>query len=169
MKHIDNCIGAMEAEWLDKHLMKCEKCREDFVSYEAILGAIMAENEDIVPDELESLIMDQICDLSLAKKDEEPDKNAGKTHIVVSIVLMIAMLVLPILITRWDSIIDLQVTLSTALEPARLAVSDFIARLYIAADAVDMFVDRLLYGILFAIVALVLVQLGLWRKSRAAE
>jgi len=168
MKHVDNCLDGMEAEWLDKHLMKCEKCREDIVSYEAILGAIMAENEDAVPDELESLIMGQICELSLAKTAGEPKKEAQKTHTIISVTLAALVAASILAILRWDTITQLYLAAGAALEPARYSIDSFMTRIYAAGDALDMLFDRLMYGILFAIVALVIIQLNLWKKDRAA-
>jgi len=159
----------MEAEWLDKHLMKCEKCREDIVSYEAILGAIMAENEEVVPDELESLIMGQICEMSLAKTSDEAKKHAQKTHTIISVILATLVVVSIVAILRWDTITRLYLSAGAALEPVRLSIDSFMTHIYAAGDALDILFDRLMYGILFAIAALVFIQLSLWKKDRAAR
>jgi len=63
MNHMDNCLTDIEYEWLDIHLAKCDKCREDFMAYEAILSTLSKEMEIVAPDDLEIKIMRQIDSL----------------------------------------------------------------------------------------------------------
>jgi len=168
MKHVDNCLNGMESEWLDKHLMKCERCREDFVSYEAILGAILVENEEAVPSDLEAMIMDQIGELSLAKKEEPVSTRTNTLHIILGISLALTMIALPIAAAHWARIIELQAALNLTLEPVRHVADELGLYLYSVSGALDMLFERLRFVMIFAIVALVFIQLMLWKKDKAA-
>jgi len=173
MKHIDNCLSSMEAEWLDKHLMKCEKCREDFVAYEAVLGAILEENVEAVPGDLEMKIMKQVEDLTLAEKGTNVDEATCKLHLHLGISFAATMALIPIVIMRWDVVLEAQASLRESLELAlgyiRVYTGDSIARIPRVSDMRDIFFERFRNTILFVTMTLIFIQLTLWRKSRAMQ
>jgi len=177
VKHVDNCISLMESEWLDKHLMKCEECREDFAAYEAVVGAILAETTETVPSGLETAIMGQIEELSLANKDTALDKSNSRLFIVFGISFAVIMVMVLAIAMGQETIEQLQSTLQGAftarfgevLDKTRLSLDNFTANIYSLLGTLDTLFERVYFGVLLAVVTLVFIQLTLWRKNRATQ
>jgi len=181
VKHVDNNISPMETEWLDKHLMKCEKCREDFIAYEAIVNAILEENanadNNLAPSDLETAIMEQISELSLAKKDDAADKdNIGllitfAISFAITVMMSLAIMMGQNVIAQMQSAIQrsFMTRFGGVLEGIRLSMDSFLASIYSASATLDMLFDRVYFGVLLIVIALVFIQLTLWRRGRATQ
>ena len=179
MKHMDHCISLMESEWLDKHLMKCEKCREDFVAYEAIVNAVLAENADgnCAPTGLETSIMEQISELPLSKKDDATDKTETHMQITFFASFVVIMMTAFVIMMRQDAIAAIQSAIQSSfmaqfggtLEGIQLSIDSFLASIYSLSGALDMLFERVYWGILLVVAALVSIQLTLWGRDRATQ
>jgi len=179
IKHVDNCISLMESEWLEKHLIKCEKCREDFIAYEAIVNAILEETVDanIAPHDLEMAIMEQIGELSLANKDDDADKSEARLRITFVISFILTMTVAFVIMMRHDALVQLQVNVHGAFiarfggvsEAIQLSLDSFIVSVYGLSGNLVMLFDRVYLGVLLALMALVFIQLTLWKRDRATQ
>ena len=174
IKHMDEGLSGMESEWLDNHLMKCEKCREDFVAYEAVLGAMLEELEMPVPDDLEIKIMEQICDLSPAKSAVDSDDESKNIRLIIGVAFVVIMALVPIVIMKWDGIIELQSIVQNTYFDSRLAFIEhyegfaarFATRIHRPSDILDALFARFRYFMMIAIAVLVFIQLAIWKKHR---
>jgi len=168
----------MESEWLDKHLMKCKKCREDFIAYEAIVNAILEENANtninLAPSDLETTIMKQISEMSLAKKDDAISKNETRLQVTFVLNFVIIMMIVFVIMMRQDAIARLQTAIQmsfmarfgAALEGARLSIDSFITSVYSLSATFDTLFERAYFAILLAALVLAFIQFTLWKKTK---
>jgi len=149
----------MEAEWLDKHLMKCEKCSEDFVAYEAIMGALSFEDEadTSIANDLEMRIMGQIGELSIPGENVDIGKQISRTHMILCMSFIVMMILLPVVLMKWDIIMEMQAALHNA----------YAASIGSFTNMLDVVFERLRYIIMLATMLLIFIQLVLWEKGRA--
>lgn len=173
MNHMDNSLTVMEYEWLDIHLAKCDKCKEDFMAYEAILGTLSQEDEIEVPCELEIKIMEQIKSLPTLKEERNKRKKLVLTF--VSAVFTGLMALASFASGRLELIGDVLAgsqlmayteLLSTAADHTLALISDIGAFLGEAMMSVSVFFDGFRYIILFATIVLIFVQMVLRKKDK---
>ena len=165
IKHMDNCLSGMEAEWLDKHLMKCKKCSEYIAAYEAVLGAL-SEEEIVSPNDLEMKIMEQIGDLSASGADSHLSKDVGKIHLALGISFAFMMAMLPVILVNRD-MIDEARTAVYNIYSTSVGIGLEHVQILIDNARISIFFDSLRYIILFVTMILIFIQLTIWRKSRA--
>jgi len=173
MNLMDNSLSIMESEWLERHVSICEKCREDFMAYEAVLNALEDDSVIEAPDDLEERVMAQINEMASA------DKIAGKITKRKLIATGVAFAVLATLSSFYligiDRIIvvfensQLQIyteLLGTAADHALVFILNAGILLSSFGAATYVFFDRFSYLLLFVVAFLVILQLALWRKER---
>jgi len=178
MKHIDNCLSDMQSEWLDQHLIKCEKCREDFMAYEAVMSAVSSDEEVECPFDLEIKIMEQIkATPSHENAQEVARQGVSRVPMRLSVAFAVVMLLLPVVFMYLDAIMESLVylreeaydiyaeLLAPSLYYVQIFMSSVVAGAEMAFAAVDMLFDRLRYVILLATAGLVFAQLTLWKRD----
>ncbi|MCL2565113.1 MAG: hypothetical protein FWE24_04800 [Defluviitaleaceae bacterium] len=173
MNHMDSSLTIMEAEWLDIHLAKCDKCREDFIAYEAILGALSEEEEIEAPADLEIKIMEQIEILPTLK--DVRDKRKALMLTVLSTVFTGIIGLMAFASGHLDSVGEIFANsrlmtytefLGTAADYTLVFIGEIGVFLGELAIAASVLFDGFRYIMLFAIAGLIFVQLVLRQEDK---
>ena len=173
MKHMDYNLSVMESLWLERHIAKCEKCREDFMAFEAVLGALSEEAVIETPPDLENLVMDRIKNMPVS---EHPGTDKSKRSLIATAAAFGFVVILEAIafagidrageIFAYSQFMAYAAFLGTAADYALALLNSLSGSLNYLLAAVSELFDRYSYALPYVVFFLVLLQFALHKKEK---